>query len=78
MTRGALLRREAAEYMNGIVLTQGERQELLDWIKEGNSAYDNPWHMADDNGRLMDFISAIRIAQDYRDASDSASDACDL
>ena len=66
MTRNDLLKRETAEYIAKVDMTQAERQELLDWTKGGNSVYDNPWHMADDNGRPMDYITAVRETDDMR------------
>jgi len=66
MTRTAYLKREVAEYMATMDITKAERQELLDWVKDGNSVYDNPWHMADDRGCPMDYITTIRDADDMR------------
>ena len=63
-TRGALLKREAAQYKATMPMSQEERRCLDDWIKNGNSVYDNPWCMADELGRPMDYISAIRIVED--------------
>ena len=64
MTKAALLQREAAEYMAHMEITQTERQELLDWVHGRRSVYDNPWYMADECGRSMDFISAMREVYD--------------
>ena len=61
MTRAAILKREAAEYTKTVDLTRDERQGLNEWIKDGNSVHDNPWHMADESGRPMDFITALRF-----------------
>jgi hypothetical protein len=61
VTRESLLKREAAEYMVKTEMTPPERQELLDWIKDGNSAYDNPWDLYDDSGYRMDYIEAMRV-----------------
>lgn len=66
MTRKALLKREAAEYLESNDMTPVERQELLDWIKSGESVYDNPWLMADEQGCLMDYLTAMRIADDLQ------------
>jgi hypothetical protein len=60
MAKDTFLQREAAEYMARMDVTQAERQELLDWVHDGRSAYDNPWYMTDERGQLMDFISARR------------------
>ena len=66
MTRTSLLKREAIEYMTSKNITPMERQEILDWITKGHSVYDNPWLMADEQGRLMDYISALRTANDLQ------------
>jgi len=42
-------------------MTPLERQELLDWIKDRNSVYDNPWDLYDDSGYRMDYIEAMRV-----------------
>lgn len=60
MTRRNLLRHEASCYMSEIDMTKSDRQDLLVWINDGHSAFDNPWYMADGNGRVMDYISAKR------------------
>jgi len=48
-------------------VSQDERQELIDWIDTGNSVYDNPWNMADESGRPMDYLTAIRVNDDLRE-----------
>jgi|WetSurMetagenome_2_1015567.scaffolds.fasta_scaffold156744_1 hypothetical protein len=68
MANDTWLQREAAEYMACMEITQTERQELLDWIRDGRSVYDNPWYMADESGMLMDFISAMREVDDQSNA----------
>ena len=64
--RAAYLKREAAEYMKTKDLTQTERQELLDWVKAGNSVFENPWCLADESGRPMDYITAVGVVDDLR------------
>ena len=61
MTRKSLLKRETTEYMMKTEMTLLERQELLDWIKGGNSVYDNPWDLYNDSGYRMDYIEAMRV-----------------
>ena len=41
-------------------LTTDENRRLHKWIDEGNDAADNPWLMAGENGRPLDFITALR------------------
>ena len=62
--RAAYLKHEAAEYMKTTDMTQEEREELLAWVKEGNSVYANPGLLSDDRGRPMDFITALRAEDD--------------
>ena len=69
-TRGVLLRREAAQYKATMAMSQTERQELADWIKGGNSVYNNPWYIADEQGRPMDYVSAMRAVGDLKPAND--------
>lgn len=41
-------------------LTAEEKCRLRKWIAEGNNAADNPWLMAGEDGRPLDFITALR------------------
>jgi hypothetical protein len=41
-------------------LTAEEKYRLRKWIAEGNDAADNPWLMAGEDGRPLDFITALR------------------
>ncbi len=60
MTKKEYLRREADEYMKSQDMTPQERRDLLEWLRSGESVYGNPWFLADDQGRLMDFLTAMR------------------
>ena len=42
-------------------LTPNERAELNAWLAEGNSENSNPWYMADESGKELDFVSAMRL-----------------
>ncbi len=64
--RRALLKREAAAYLKANNMTSEERQDLLEWIKGGESVRDNPWLMTDDDGIPMDYLSSMRAAEDLR------------
>ncbi len=64
--RRAYLKREAAAYFKASDMTPEERQELLEWIKSGESVRDNPWLMANDYGSPMDYLSARRDAEELR------------
>jgi len=48
-------------------LTDEERKDLHEWVADGNSVYDNPYYMSEDNGKPMDYIEAIRITADMRE-----------
>ena len=74
MTRKAILKREAVEYISKTDMTGAERKELLSWVENDNSVYENPWHMADENGCTMDYISAVRAANDYYQKNDLEND----
>ena len=41
--------------------TPEERGKLRSWIKSTGTAYGNPWDIYEENGHLMDYISAMRI-----------------
>jgi len=47
-------------------LKADERRSLREWVADGNSVYDNPYHFSDDRGRPFDYIEAIRTAEDMR------------
>ena len=64
MTIKEYLQREASEYIANTDVSPAERQDLLGWIRDGNSVYDNPWLMTDESGRLLDYVQAMRIADD--------------
>jgi hypothetical protein len=59
--RKEYLQRESVEYLAKVVATLEERQEVVEWVKDGNSVHDNPWCMADGRGAPMDYIEALRI-----------------
>jgi len=60
-----MLRTELEQYEESFGhMTPEMRKELREWVKKDNSVYSNPWHMADGDGRLMDYITAIRINDD--------------
>jgi hypothetical protein len=63
-----MLRTELKRYEESFgYMTPEERKELREWVKKDNSVYSNPWHMADEDGRLMDYITAVRINDDMCD-----------
>ena len=65
--------REMRSYL--MTVPDATEQEITDldvWVKQGNCPYSNPSHIADEQGREMPFIHALRaereLAEDY-DAS---------
>lgn len=66
MTVKDFLKNEVSGYLKTISVTQEERDELIAWVRGGNSVYDNPWLMADEQGRPLDYITAVREVNDYR------------
>jgi len=66
-----MLRKEMALYVQTIgSMTEREKKDLRDWVKSGNSVYDNPYFLYVDNGFPMDYINAIRINQEMMDEPD--------
>jgi len=47
-------------------VTPEERKELREWVAAGNQAICNPYYLYGDDGHLLDYISAARIAVDMR------------
>ena len=45
-------------------MTVYEKDELREWMAHGNSVNNNPYLLYVDNGCLMDFVNASRIAED--------------
>ena len=43
--------------------TSEEQEALRDWVKAGNSPYDNGWYIATESGGPMDFINALRFLE---------------
>ena len=69
----AYLLREIQRYLAAVPdATERELVDLNAWVQQGNSPFSNPSHIADELGREMPFIQALRaereLAEDY-DAS---------
>jgi len=45
-------------------LSYEEKAELMEWVDDGNSVYDNPFDIYDEIGCPLDFISARRLLFD--------------
>ena len=60
-----VLRRQLRQYEASIgALTPDERRALHEWVADGNSVYDNPFGIADEDSRPSCYISAIRLISD--------------
>ena len=56
------LRREMQNYLATVPdATEHELAELDAWVRQGNSPYCNPTHIADEQGREMPFVHAMRV-----------------
>ena len=72
------LRRELKEYEQTFTdLTDEERNELHEWVTDGNSVYDNPYLIVYDGGRPVDYIEAIRTIEDLRNNPEYYNCDCD-
>jgi len=66
--RKDMLRKELKQYIVTFgEMTPEELNEVHRWVKKGNSVHDNPCYLADEDGRVMDYITAIRINDDMCD-----------
>jgi len=65
--------RQLRAYLKSIgSLSYTEKNELKEWVDDGNSVYDNPYDLYDENGHPLDFITARRIFFDiWENLSDS-------
>jgi hypothetical protein len=51
-------------------MTAEEKEELREWMSHGKSVNNNPYLLYEENGCLMDLITAIRIAGEMTVDSD--------
>ena len=59
------LLQELQDYL--VAVPEATKQEIADlnaWVKQGNSPYCNPSHIADEQGREMPFIHALRAERE--------------
>ena len=52
--------RQLKEYEATKRLKADERKMLREWVYDWNSVYSNPFYVYDEDGKLMDYISAYR------------------
>ena len=63
------------EYIQNNSITKEEKKELLKWIYQGNSPYDNPDMGYDDYCKPLSFIENLRIQnQIYEDTKDMTTE----
>ena len=69
----AYLRQEMRSYVAAVPdATEQELAALNAWVRQGNSPYCNPSHIADEQGREMPFIHAMRVEKEL--AENTASE----
>lgn len=59
-----LLSAQLQQYENTMVMSHEERKEVRHWVMAGNSPYDNGWYLYDEDGCLLDVVTALRIVED--------------
>lgn len=59
-----ILREEYRAYTKTAAVTAAEQQELVAWVAAGHSPYSNPYNLADESGRELDFVAAARLTED--------------
>ena len=66
------------QYEERTPMNSEEHAELRQWVMDGNSPYDNGWNLCDEDGRPLDFVSAVRIVRDETVMSNAiyAYDTC--
>lgn len=45
-------------------LSKDEKEELKQWVKSGNSPYENPYYICNENGYICNFIEAKRFIEE--------------
>lgn len=62
-----ILTKQLKQYEREVKMNSKERQELHEWVAEGNSPYDNGNLIYVENGWPLDFITAMRLLNKHRD-----------
>lgn len=61
----AYLLRKMQSYLATVInATEQELAALNAWVRQGNSPYCNPSHIADERGREIPFIHAVRVEKE--------------
>lgn len=58
--------RTIEQYLHDMNAAPEEREAALHWVSEGNDFENNPFFMCNENGAVMDFLSALRITTEQR------------
>ena len=60
------LRNELKEYIcktDGLITSQ--KKELREWVRAGNSVYENPYQISDESGCEMSYIDAVGLYEEF-------------
>lgn len=60
-----ILSRVLDKYLDENNIDQKEKEQLFQWISEGNSPYNNPYYMSNEKGYPIDFIEALRAVEQF-------------
>ena len=70
----AYLRQEMRSYLAAVPdATEQELAALNAWVRQGNSPYCNPSHIADEQGREMPFVHGMRVENELAESTTSES-----
>ena len=68
------LQQEMRRYLAAVPdAAEQELAALTAWVRQGNSPYCNPSHIADEQGREMPFVHAIRVENELAESTASES-----
>ena len=66
------LRREMRNYLATVPdAAEQELAALTAWVRQGNSPYCNPSHIADEQGREIPFVHAMRVENELAESTAS-------
>ena len=55
-------------------MSKEERKLLHEWVKNGNSPYENGDYVCDDNCQPMDFVNTLRFWEEMNEYNDSLTE----
>ena len=68
------LQQEMRRYLAAVPdAAEQELAALTAWVRQGNSPYCNPSHIADEQGREMPFVHAMRVDNELAESTASES-----